>query len=80
MLLTTAFINADGTVAVVVIIRRLVGQYHLTIGAFVIGCRHSIQTVVFSAGWSPQRLQEERIILLPPSRPRAQGRHRSGRN
>jgi len=53
MLLTTAFVNADGTVAVVVMNpTATAGQYHLVVGAssMEIASRpHSIQTVVFKA-------------------------------
>jgi len=51
MLLTTAFINEDGTVAVVVMNPTSQGgRYHLTVGGSAVEVRsppHSIQTVVF---------------------------------
>ena len=53
MLLTTAFVNDDGTVAVVVMNPTAkAGQYNLVVGAsgMEIGSRpHSIQTIVFKA-------------------------------
>jgi len=53
MLLTTAFVNQDGTVAVVVMNpTATAGQYNLVVGSgsVEISSRpHSIQTVVFKA-------------------------------
>jgi glucosylceramidase len=51
MLLTTAFLNEDGTVAVVVMNPTShAGQYHLTVGSSSVEVSsppHSIQTVIF---------------------------------
>ena len=53
MLLTTAFVNQDGTVAVVVMNPTpTAGQYNLVVGSASVEIRsrpHSIQTVVFKA-------------------------------
>jgi glucosylceramidase len=57
MLLTTAFVNQDGTVAVVVMNPTASGgQYFLTVGTSSVEINtrpHSIQTVVFKTSTAP---------------------------
>ena len=83
MLLTTGFVNEDGTVAVVVMNPTARGaHYHLRVGASSVGVElrpRSIQTVVFSAVTATQstwlRRNDDGLRLMPRYDGRPRGRH-----